>query len=276
MSRQDKPERRVMFTTNGMEVPLLAVSETYIAAARAHVTAEFRERGEAILPPTYEVKLAGGTIENFPHDETTLEVHPEPDAADPVAAAAEADSQTATNRAAWAAHKAATKRLEQAVSAAGTRAMLELGIGLELPADETWIARQRRAHVEIPEDPDDRRYHWITSEVLVSFDDLMTAIQVITEVTYKGALKEEDIAAAMDTFRGNLQEQGARVLSATRQRSAVALQRAAGGAAGGEGVAPDALRVPEAAVPGPGGDGGGRTDDAADGGEGDGREPVEE
>lgn len=273
MTRQDKPERRVMFTTNGMEVPLLAVSETYIAAARAHATAEFRARGELIDPPTYDVQLAGGTVEKYPHDEKTLEVKPDPNAADPVAAAAEAERQTAANQAAWAAHKEAVKRLEAALSAASTRAMLEMGINMELPADESWIVRQHRAHVEIPEDPDERRYHWLTSEVLVSFDDLMTAIQVITELTYKGALKEEDIAAAMATFRGQLQRQAAVVLTANQRRPAVALQRATGGAEGGEGVAPDADRVPEPAVLGPGGDGGSGTDDAADGGPGDGREP---
>jgi hypothetical protein len=275
MTRPDKPERRVMFTTNGMEVPLLAVSETYIAAARAHAAADFRARGEPIDPPTYEVRLAGGTVEKYPHDEKTLKVLPDRQAADPVAAAIEADRLTAVNEAGWLAHVAAVKRLEQAQSAASTRAMLELGMDLDLPTDERWMARQRRAHVDIPEDLDDRRYHWLTTEVLVSFDDLMTAIQIITELTYKGALKEEDIAAAMATFRSGIQRHAAGVIAASQQRSALALQRAAGGVAGGEGMAPDALGVPEPAVPGSGRDGGGGADDAADAGAGDGREPQD-
>jgi hypothetical protein len=268
MTRPDKPERRAMFTTNGMQVPLLAVSDTYLAAAKAHATADFRARGELIEPPTYEVKLAGGTVENFPHDETTLEVKVAADAADPVVAALEADRQTAANRAAWKAHKDAVERLERAGSAASTRAMLEMGIELELPEDDAWLKRQRRAHIEIPEDPDDRRYHWLTSEVLVSFDDLMNAIQGITELTYKGAVKEEDIAAAMDTFRGQLQGQTTGVLAASRRRAALAVQRAAGRAADGQGLEPHADGIPGPADDGPGGDGGSGANAEPDGGPG--------
>lgn len=261
---EQKAGPRAFTTTNGMTVSLQAVPAVLVSAAQRRVAKHMREAGEPIDPPTYTVTTAAGTEEVHQHDVKSLEVLPQQTGlADPEAAAAEAERRTTANQRAWAAHMLAKARLEERQGKATSRVLIEEGITLAMPADDGWLARQRKYDVEIPEDPADLRYHWLTTEVLVTPDDLMNAVQGISALSYAGAMTQEDIDAMGATFRRRVERAAARLVRDSR-RAALELQYDLPGDPDSQSVGPDAGAVQEPAVPGPGGDDGGGADAGAD------------
>lgn len=173
---------------SGKEYEVEAVSDTLVNLAKEAVRNEFLAKGEPIDPPTYKVTTAGGGVSEEPHDETTL--------------------STDEERAAWTAYIEANKRLEIAVNQRTMKVWL-MGLKVELPEDKKWIETQEWLGITVPENPIDRRYHYVTTEILKSPDDLFTTLNAIMKESYRGMVKPEDLDAAIETFRDKLQGQAA-------------------------------------------------------------------
>lgn len=172
VSTKDAP--RTIVTTNGIEVPIRAVSQSLIQMAYASV--KFPD------PPTYTISLPNGGTQVFTHDEKSIE-------------------QTPADKPAWDEYK----RLLIEANNAQQRKTLELfilqGTDLELPADDKWERTQRRLGVEIPNDEVDRLIHWALTEILVTLDD---QIALYTGVMKLVGLPQEEVDNIEAIFRGGM------------------------------------------------------------------------
>jgi len=59
-------------TTAGIEIPIQPISLLDLQLAQDAIEAEFREKGEPIEPPTYEVDVLGGEKEYHPYTEQSI------------------------------------------------------------------------------------------------------------------------------------------------------------------------------------------------------------
>ena len=178
---------------SGITIKLTGISDTLQNMIVRKVEKEFRAKGEPVDPPTYIVKTAfGGEVmeETNPHTETTLEVTAADcmiDADDDEEKAAKlAETRTAENKKLWALHKAALQRMETEQNERRAKSILLGGIQFELPADDAWEKMQEFMGAEIPTDPIEKRYHYLTTEIVKTPADLLNVMQRITMLSYKG------------------------------------------------------------------------------------------
>lgn len=265
-------ERKFFVTSKGLKVFVQPVSVTKMELINAAVRSELRAAGRPVDPPTYTVELAGGGTEEFPHDETTLLVRPaETGIEDPAEAEAEAERRTKANRQAWAEHQKAAAEIQALQRDRMTRLLIS-GIDIEVP-DDGWEQEQQALGIVVPTDAAARRYHYVTTEVLVTLGDFLKATEAITAMSYEGVVKEEDIAAAMDSFRRELPGQPP---GRAEGEGAVEVLGDAGGPPRDEGLGDDASGLAGGELRGPGEHDGARPDVGPDGGAGGQGEPATE
>lgn len=173
-------------TSRGVKIQIQPISLIMHAQIAAGVEADFRKEGRPIDPPKYEVEIAGGAKASYSHDETTLEVPDNPE-------------QTALNKQAWSEHVQALSEMNREIQRLQTMFVMEALI-FEMPAG--WEERQRRYRVQVPEDPDDKRIHYIMTELFPTPEEVMQVIEKIMRVSAAGILSEEKLAAATASFRG--------------------------------------------------------------------------
>jgi hypothetical protein len=171
-------------TINGVDIEIRAVSIMEMNLAEAGLRAEYLARGEPLDPPTYRVDLAGGGYQEFPHDETTL--------------------RTDEEKAAWEKHQEALARYTAETNRLRGEIMLEDGIAFELPKDTRWIEKQKRRHIQIPDEPDKLRQHYLETELLKTPEDAQNIVIAILKLSARGAADPAAVEAAMDGFRRGL------------------------------------------------------------------------
>lgn len=137
-------------------------------------------RGSVKYPPIpqYETKTAAGNIEKFNHDESTL--------------------QTDADKAAWAEYTAAKREADRLLNERVMRALFLKGIALDMPADDEWIKEQEFMGIEIPTDPQERKLHYIQTEILASSEDMVGIMSDIMRLT---GVEEAVVQSAEDSFR---------------------------------------------------------------------------
>ena len=259
-------KKNVYVTVAGVEVPIGPVNLFDLNLAAAGLEKEYRERGEPLDPPTYAAELAGGGTQTFEHDEDTLEVTPEmvlgdnPDFTQE-AAAEIATAKTAVNREAWEAYIKANARLIAEQNALRMEMLLD-GVLAELPADGAWEARRKRRHLEVPQDPVEKRLYWIQRELLITAADARDAIIDIMRISQEG-MPEEAIKAAEAMFRNQVQaafvrpeRSGDTPGGPENEAGPVVAQPKVRRRSRGKKLVTDTQPIPDAELRGPGGDGG--------------------
>ncbi len=172
--------KHVYITTNGKELEIRAVSLDELRMGQAGIKREFVERGEPLEPPTYEFEVFGGGKESRPHDKTTL--------------------KTEEDKAAWALHQGALARLAFEQAKLVQEIVFEDGIAAQIPADGFWEARMQRRHVEIPEDPEHKRWQYILTEYLKTPQDIKACISQVILISSEGSDNQAEISAALEAF----------------------------------------------------------------------------
>lgn len=177
-------------TTAGTVVPILPVATQYLGLISQAVEREFRARAEPLDPPTYvsDAETVTGEKLSYPHTEETLETD------DP--------EETARNRAAWAAHQDALARKNTVLIERTMEYLLLEGVALDVPEDETWIKRARRWGLEIPEDPDDLKVLYLTTQVMRTPEDIKEIARAIMALSIRGT-DPAKVAAVEALFRSN-------------------------------------------------------------------------
>jgi len=170
-------------TSDGRLVAVKPVDMTFgIQLLRKSIEDRFKRAGEPVLPPTYTVTTASGATETFPHDETTL--------------------QTDDDKAAWAKHTDAKKRMEAELSMAFMRYTLLSGVVCEEPTKE-WQEQCTFLGLDLPENASERKLLYMQMMLLPTPADLKRAMAAVLAVSSTGS--EEMVHAAEDLFRHSLQ-----------------------------------------------------------------------
>jgi len=189
----DAPASDILTTRRGVRIRVIPLSDFWVEYLRDVVRKEFAERGEPLDPPTYTFATVGGDSQTVPHDETTLEDPDDPE-------------QTAANRAAWAAHVDAKARLEQEQSARLERAQFLMGAELLDDEDPRFEEFCRAIGAPMPEDPDERKILYLRGYAMndAEVQEFFFLVQVLSMA---GMVPEEDVQAALATFRHQLRGQ---------------------------------------------------------------------
>lgn len=176
---------------DGQKVYIQAISLLELNKAEEGIRAEYKQRGEPIDPPKYTVRDAGGGETHLPMNESNLEVAGDPD-------------ETEKRFALWNAHQDALSRLKVEIGAVTSEIIFE-GIICD-PPSEAWIAKKKRRHIILPEDPEELLQYYKMTEILKTPGDLVKAQEEIILISSSGAVRREDIEAAGDTFRRQIQD----------------------------------------------------------------------
>lgn len=211
MAKQNK-RRLVVTLEDGTEFTVSPVSQTLITMAAQAVHNEYAERGEKITPPTYTVKTATGESEEV-HDATTIE--------------------TDEDRKAWGEYQETLKRMKAEMDERTMMAWLT-GVNIDVPEDGEWRERQEFLGVEIPEKPMQLKYHYLTTEVLTTPDDLIETLGALAKVTAATTVDPKEIDQAMDSFRSEIRRNSNLRVDDTEEQ--VAVQQTIDGTDGDEGV----------------------------------------
>jgi len=207
-------------TSRGVRLKIRAVSPVQIELALGQVEEEFRERGEPLDVPKWELRAQvpgvpeeEQVVQYFAHTEETLE---DPD--DP--------RQTMVNRAMWAAYEDAQERLLEEQGERRMRLFLLYGVelldggipGVPEPGDaqsrlkaegigpwlqepEYWVTLEKSMGIrDIPlEDPDELKLHWLQN-VACDATDLMEMTVAWQIMSNPAGLDPDEL----DRFRGDL------------------------------------------------------------------------
>jgi hypothetical protein len=177
-------------TQNGTELELRPVSDFLITKVRAQVQAEFeKEHGAMPERPTYEIKCGGGPFGNW----TETRTHTEKTILD----------GTEEEKALWARYIELRRELNGLVWTRTARVYLL--DGMPDPPENGWVEKQERRGLEIPEDPDERKMHWIETEVVVSNQELIWLVKLIQG---QSNFTEAGRQLAADTFRRAMEQIG--------------------------------------------------------------------
>lgn len=165
-------------TSRGFEITFQPIPQMLIDRVRtSHKLPE---------PPYYEIKTLTGAIEKHAHDETTLE--------------------TDADRAAWADYQRQLAETNEHINRSFMRLVFLRGIEIEMPQDDTWVREQKLLGITIPDDPLERKLHWIETEVIATVDD---ADRITRGALEASGVPQEALAQAEDTFRRSAQRDAA-------------------------------------------------------------------
>ncbi len=178
-------------TRKGVVLNLLPVSQLKIQMIRGAVRDKFREAGEPIAVPTYSSTTVAGEVQEFPLDEKSLEVPGDAE-------------ETARRIELWTAHENAMERLRREQNNRATKEQFAKGIDIEVP--DAWDAEMESLDIEIPEDPTERKFIYIVTEVLPTPDEWADVVIRLTAIANSATLTKEMLEAAEATFRNSLRE----------------------------------------------------------------------
>lgn len=176
---QDDPS---LFTTSGGKqirlslFPPLQMQMVQEAAKKRAI----KEFGEAVRP-TYHTEAG----EDLPHDEDSLE--------------------TDEDRAAWKKYQDILKKHAEYVGAKTMRFVLFYGVDMNPEDDQNWQNRQQFWDIEIPDDPIERKIHYIQSELIFSQSDIE---QILYRIAKMSGVKPEVVDAAAATFSDSARDAG--------------------------------------------------------------------
>lgn len=173
--------------SSGSKIKIKPISPHMIARLTPTV---YKEMGIEI--PTYEVTTVGGGKQQFPHNETTLEV--------------EGDSeQTEANIQLWDEYKQSLILAHLEINSRFTELLMRRGVDVEVPEDDSWLADHRELGIEIPEDPMQLKIMYIQDELIQTKSDWMRLIDAIMALS---DISEEDVAAAAESFPDQMEGEG--------------------------------------------------------------------
>lgn len=190
MSNNGSKPNGPTFTFEGrVTVCLQFVSYRSVGKIAAAARSRFIEqRGEPVCPQ-YTVATAGGDIEEYYHNETTIIEEPYKD-----------DEELQEQ---WRIYNTLSKELKVYVGTEQVRAFCVKGVLDDPP--ESWLDEQRYWKIELPEDPRDLRWEWLL-DISMGFRELRQCAEAIMRI--KDPV-EATADAAAEGFRRQMGETGA-------------------------------------------------------------------
>jgi hypothetical protein len=188
--KSGKTDNNVFVNSNGMKVPCISISMLEMEAMQQNVITDYKQRGEPIEPPTYEVEVAGGGTQPHPLTINNLEVEDNPD-------------ETTRRKVAWALHQDALDRMNEEMNSIRTGMILE-GIDIQEINDDKWFARMKRLGVKLPENQEALIDFYKKSQVVRTPEDILGVELKIIELSTGKPIPPERRAAVEAKFRSTI------------------------------------------------------------------------
>ena len=157
-------------TSTGHELIISTISPDYVLAIQKGV--EFPE------PPTYEFEVLGGTKETAPHTETT--------------------TKSEEDQLLWNDYKLARNLAYTTVEIKKARAVFRRFVDVVMPEDDAWVEIQKEDGIEVPDDPKERKLHYIKTECVGTETDVFAIVRAAEQMSQ---FSIEDYQHALELFR---------------------------------------------------------------------------
>lgn len=181
MTDATKPGKNVFTNSAGKSYPITGLSPMEIERIRSSVREKFVSAGRRLDPPTYTATDVSGTVQKFPHTETTIE--------------------TPEDRAAFAEYQTATQEMEIESNTRLSQAAV-FSIDVDPLTDSRWVSRMKRLGFVLPDDSFDLLTLYAETEVIKAVEDIAG---LISAVLYAGGTVDEGgYAAAEAAFRAEI------------------------------------------------------------------------
>jgi len=181
MTKKKEESKHVSYTSDatGKTIVVKPVAYYKMQQLRAAIEEAYRADGKPIDPPTYEVPIGGSDeTQTFTHDESTIE--------------------SDEDRAAWDTYLATLDEMEREARDRVVR--FALRVGVEAEEESGWEEDQEHEGIKIPDDPRDRKLHYIMTEVLPTPREQGEVYGLIMYMSTQ-FVEGQDVRAAQDLFR---------------------------------------------------------------------------
>lgn len=173
-----KNDPRLYMTAGGKQVELTLIPPLQAQMVRDAAEREaIKQFGEA-KKPTYKTEMD----EVLEHDETSITDERTPD----------------EDKAAWLKWQETQASIDNHIAQQMMRFFLYYGVAVDPDTDTTWQGRQKFFGIEIPEDPIERKIHYIQTEMIFSPDDIQG---ITTRLMTLAGVRQEVVDAAVNSFR---------------------------------------------------------------------------
>lgn len=184
-------EKPYFYTEDGRKVNICSISLADLKMAEIGIREEYKARGEPIDPPTYETLTAGGDKIKHVLDETCLVKKDDPE-------------ETTRRTMAWFAYQDALSRMQAEIGSVTNDIILD-GIDEPLPADDSWVEKKKKRHINVPSDPEGKLKAYKVGVVLRTPRDFLLAQQAIIFLSSSGSVSKEALEAAGESFLRSIQ-----------------------------------------------------------------------
>lgn len=154
-------------------------------------------------PPTYTPPTAAGFVpQPIPHHHYKIKVSEKnEEGIEQEIEKWDSTLETDEDRANWNAYQDQLKAAQAAYTKTFARTVLLRGVKVDRPASDDWIKEQEFMGYEVPEDPFERHYYWLETEVVTTKEELE---QIVMGVLAASGVSEEVISDMEESFRSEL------------------------------------------------------------------------
>jgi len=186
---EEKRTPNTFITQSGYELKLHPVSIMLGQKIGGSLRKRYLAAEEPLDPPTFTmVNVAGEELE-AELTENDLEIPGDP-------------KETERRRALWGAHQVALGKYTSEYNSLYTDAYLYYGT--EIDVDPGWAAAEAHFGIDLPEDPFERKLHYLQLEVLRTPGDIRDCMVAILNLTASGAMSEAELDGLRRSFRNTI------------------------------------------------------------------------
>jgi hypothetical protein len=191
-----EPEEYTCRTT-GRVITLLPVAYYKLPKIVQKIRADYLARGEPVDVPTYEVAVGP--------DKSEFQTHEHVHELNEDGSIKESTLETDEDRQAWEDYEDATRRMNGEANVATLRFVLRHGVEADMAEDAGWEEEQEFDGIEVPEDPREKKIHFILTELLPNPAEQRWVSSRIMMKSVAGIDRELE-SAAKALFRHSLEQ----------------------------------------------------------------------
>lgn len=176
-------ENRIYVQSKKIWIDLSPIPYHKIQLIQQSIEKKMRAEGWQVDIPTYETVVDIDGVKETQvhnHDESTIETEDE--------------------KALWANYKSAQNEMAGRNATAALRILLRDGVDVDPMTDPSWMRRQEKDGIDIPEDDDDLKLHYIMTEILQTPQEQKNAAAQVMYLSTEG-MDEEARNAVKNLFR---------------------------------------------------------------------------
>ena len=184
---------------SGVTIEIIPVAYYKLQQVILRIERGYRERGEPVDPPTYVTTVGIGS-------ETAEEIHVHEHVLDENGEIVNSTLSTPEEHDAWKRHKDVQAKIANETAMATLKFALQNGILVDMSQNDGWESDHRYYGIDVPEDPRDKKFHYIMSEVLVTPQEQQEVSMRILMKSINGVDPEVEESVS-ELFRSQVEKQ---------------------------------------------------------------------